>query len=114
MFRAPTQRRTTVLYIVVRNPENLETEKALKSTFYTIELHTVILYIIFSPKHCRLFLSTKDFFVLIAKKTLKLSRDNRTCFLMTGHRAKMPYFCHVNWKLFKKRHMTVALNFDQL
>lgn len=86
--------------------------KALKPTFYTVELHTIILYIIFLPKHCRLFLSTKDLFVLIAKKNRKLRRDNGL-FKWQDVRAKMPYFFEMQiGSIFFN--MTVALSFDQL
>lgn len=64
-----------------KKPRESGDRVTLKSTFYIIELHTIILYIIFLPKHCRLFLSTKDLFVLIVEKNFKLGRDKRTCFL---------------------------------
>lgn len=51
-------------------------KETLKSAFYTLVFHRIILY----TKHCRLILSTKDLFVLIAKKNLKLTETTEQAF----------------------------------
>ena len=73
LFRASSKR--SILICCKKSKESGDRE-TLKSALYTLVFHTIILY----TKQCRLILSTKDLFVLIAKKNLKLTETTEQTF----------------------------------
>lgn len=58
-------------------------KETLKSALYTFEFHNIIFY----TKHCRLILSTKELFVLIAKEKLKLTNTSKQAFKITESKS---------------------------